>query len=54
LWRDLAWTIAGEVFSYVDLPDFAPYGVWSGLGGVCCLALDLVHGTDAAFPGVEA
>jgi hypothetical protein len=53
-WRDAAWTVAGQVFAQVDLPTFAPYGVWSGLGGVCCLALDLIHGTDAGFPGVEA
>lgn len=53
-WRDAAWTVAGQVFARVDLPTFAPYGVWSGLGGVCCLALDLIHDTEAGFPGVEA
>lgn len=53
-WRDAAWKIAGQVFASVDLPSFAPYGVWSGLGGVCCLALDLIHETEAGFPGVEA
>jgi hypothetical protein len=53
-WRDAAWRIAGRIFSYIDVPDWAPYGVWSGLGGVCCLALDLVHDTGAGFPGIEA
>lgn len=53
-WRDAAWTIAGQVLARVNLPAFAPYGVWSGLGGVCCLALDLLHETEAGYPGVEA
>ena len=53
-WRDAAWEAAGLVFARVDIPSYAPYGVWSGLGGVCCLALDLIHETDAGFPGVEA
>lgn len=53
-WRDAAWTVAGQVFARVDVPAKTPYGVWSGLGGVCCLALDLIHETDAGFPGVEA
>jgi hypothetical protein len=53
-WRDTAWTMAGQVLSYVEVPAVAPYGVWSGLGGVCCLLLDLVHETPAGFPGVEA
>jgi hypothetical protein len=53
-WRDVAWTIAGQILSYVDVPAADPYGVWSGLGGVCCLVLDLIHATDAGFPGVEA
>jgi len=53
-WRELAWTNAGEILSYVELPATDPHGVWSGLGGVCCLALDLLHETDAGFPGVEA
>ncbi len=53
-WRDAAWTIAGQFLARVEVPDFAPYGVWSGLGGACCLALDLVHETEAGFPGVEA
>jgi len=53
-WRDAAWTVAGQVFARVELPAKTPYGVWSGLGGVCCLALDLIHDTDAGFPGVEA
>ncbi|HWU87524.1 MAG TPA: lanthionine synthetase LanC family protein [Kofleriaceae bacterium] len=53
-WRDAAWTVAGEAFSRVDVPATDPYGVWSGLGGACCLALDLLHETEAGFPGVEA
>jgi hypothetical protein len=53
-WRDAAWAIAGQVLSYVDVPDRDPYGVWSGLGGVCCLLLDLLHETAAGFPGIEA
>jgi Lanthionine synthetase C-like protein len=53
-WRDEAWKVAGEVFARIELPAAAPYGVWSGLGGVCCLALDLLHETSAGFPGVEA
>ncbi|HSK01349.1 MAG TPA: lanthionine synthetase LanC family protein [Kofleriaceae bacterium] len=53
-WRDAAWAIAGRVLSYVDVPDRDPYGVWSGLGGVCCLLLDLLHETAAGFPGIEA
>jgi hypothetical protein len=53
-WRDAAWTIAAQVLARIDVPDFAPYGVWTGLGGVCCLALDLLHGTAAGFPGIEA
>ena len=53
-WRDAAWEIAGRIFSYIDVPDFFPYGAWSGLGGICCLALDLIHETEAGFPGVEA
>jgi hypothetical protein len=53
-WRDAAWTVAGQVFARVGLPATDPYGVWSGLGGVCCLALDLLHETSAGFPGVEA
>jgi hypothetical protein len=53
-WRDEAWTIAGRVLSEIDVPDDHPYGVWSGLGGVCCLALDLLHETEAGFPGIEA
>jgi len=53
-WRRAAWTVAGQVFARVDLPAADPYGVWSGLGGVCCLALDLLHETHGGFPGVEA
>jgi len=53
-WRDAAWEIAGRVLSYIDVPDFYPYGAWSGLGGICCLALDLIHETEGWFPGVEA
>jgi hypothetical protein len=53
-WRDAAWEIAARILSYIDIPDFYPYGAWSGLGGVCCLALDLIHETEAGFPGVEA
>ncbi len=53
-WRDAAHAIAGRTLADVDLPGANPYGVWSGLGGVCCLALDLLHETDAGFPGVEA
>lgn len=53
-WREAAWEIAGRILSYIDIPDFYPYGAWSGLGGICCLALDLIHETDAGFPGVEA
>jgi hypothetical protein len=53
-WRDAAWTIAGQILAHVDLPTRNPYGVWAGLGGVCCLALDLIHETEAGFPGVEA
>jgi hypothetical protein len=52
-WRDAAWALAGQIFARVDLPATDPYGVWSGLGGICCLALDLIHETDAGFPGVE-
>jgi hypothetical protein len=53
-WREAAWTIAGQVLAAVDIPAANPHGVWSGLGGVCCLALDLMHGTEAGFPGIEA
>ncbi len=53
-WREAAWTIAGQVLAAIDLPEANPHGVWSGLGGVCCLALDLIHETEAGFPGVEA
>lgn len=53
-WLDAAWTVAGQALSRVEFPDTDPYGVWSGLGGVCCLALDLIHRTEAGFPGVEA
>ncbi len=53
-WRDAAWTIAGQVLAAVHVPAANPHGVWSGLGGVCCLALDLIHGTEAGFPGIEA
>lgn len=53
-WRDAAWTIAAQVLARVGVPAHDPYGVWSGLGGVCCLALDLIHDTFAGFPGVEA
>jgi Lanthionine synthetase C-like protein len=53
-WRDVAWTVVGQVLARVTLPAHAPYGVWSGLGGVCCLALDLVHETSAGFPGIDA
>jgi len=53
-WRDVAWTLAGHVLASADLPEHHPYGLWYGLGGVCCLALDLLHETDGAFPGIEA
>jgi hypothetical protein len=53
-WRDAAWAIAGEVLAGVEVPARHPYGVWAGLGGTCCLVLDLIHETDARFPGVEA
>jgi hypothetical protein len=53
-WLDAAWTVAGQALSRVEVPDTDPYGVWSGLGGVCCLALDLIHRTEAGFPGVES
>jgi hypothetical protein len=53
-WRDKAWTVAAQILASVDLPSACPFGVWSGLGGVCCLALDLIHETDAGFPGIEA
>jgi hypothetical protein len=46
--------IAGEILTYIEVPDRDPYGVWSGLGGVCCLALDLLHETEAGFPGIES
>jgi hypothetical protein len=49
-WRDVAWTIAARILRYVDLPPVDPYGVWVGLGGVCCL----IHETEAGFPGFEA
>jgi hypothetical protein len=53
-WREAAWMAAAHSFSRVVLPEQAAFGVWSGLGGVCCLALDLVHETEAGFPGIEA
>jgi hypothetical protein len=53
-WRDEAWAIAGEVFARVQIPTDNPFGVWGGLGGLCCLALDLIHETEARFPGIEA
>ena len=53
-WRDEALMIAGRCLAEVDIPDRHPYGVWAGLGGLCCLALDLLHNTEAWFPGVEA
>jgi hypothetical protein len=53
-WRDAAWTLAAEVLWHLEPPDESPYGIWAGLGGMCCLALDLVHGTEGWFPGVEA
>jgi Lanthionine synthetase C-like protein len=53
-WRDLAWKIATWNLAHVDIPDEDPYGVWSGLGGLCCLLLDLIHETPAGFPGIEA
>ena len=53
-WRDRALALAAQALSIVDLPDFAPFGVWSGLGGLACLSLDLIHGTSVGFPGVEA
>jgi hypothetical protein len=54
-WRDAAWEIVGRVLAHVDIPDFYPYGAWTGLSGLCCLVLDLLHETDeAGFPGIEA
>jgi hypothetical protein len=53
-WRDAAWTIVGQVLARINVPAAAPYGVWSGLGGICCLALDLLHETSGGFPGIEA
>ena len=52
-WRDLAWSMAGQIFARIQVPAENPYGLWAGLGGVCCLALDLIHETDAGFPGFE-
>jgi hypothetical protein len=52
-WREAAWTAAGHALARIEVPELDPYGVWSGLGGACCLALDLVHETRALFPGLE-
>jgi len=53
-WRDRAWTIAAQSLAQVYVPGVDPHGLWGGLGGVCCLALDLIHDTEAGFPGIEA
>jgi hypothetical protein len=53
-WRERAWAVAGATLARVEVPPRDPYGVWSGLGGLCCLALDLIHETAAGFPGIEA
>jgi len=53
-WRDEAWALASRALAHVNVPDRDPYGMWSGLGGLCCLLLDLIHETPARFPGVEA
>jgi hypothetical protein len=52
-WRDTAWQIAGQIFARIEAPAGNPFGLWGGLGGVCCLALDLLHETSAGFPGFE-
>ena len=52
-WRDAAWQIASHIFARVEAPAANPFGLWGGLGGVCCLALDLLHETPAGFPGFE-
>ncbi len=52
-WREAAWQIAGQIFARIEAPTGNPYGLWGGLGGVCCLALDLLHETAAGFPGFE-
>ena len=53
-WRALAWRMAGRALGQIGVPAFAPYGVWSGLGGVCCLALDLLDDAGERFPGIES
>jgi len=54
-WRDAAWQIVIRVLANVHIPDFYPYGAWTGLSGFCCLVLDLLHENAAAgFPGIEA
>ena len=53
-WRDRAWAAAGSALARVEVPARYPYGVWGGLGGLCCLALDLLHETAAGLPGIEA
>ena len=50
----MAWTAANRIFARVEVPAANAYGLWTGLGGVCCLALDLIHQTEAGFPGFEA
>jgi hypothetical protein len=53
-WRARAWEAAGSTLARVVVPPRYLYGVWGGLGGLCCLALDLVHETAAGLPGIEA
>jgi hypothetical protein len=53
-WRERARDLAARAIANVDVPARNPYGLWSGLSGLFCLALDLAHETTAGFPGLDA
>jgi lanthionine synthetase-like protein len=53
-WLTRAIALAHQAIAQGDVPARCPYGVWSGLSGVFCLALDLEHGASVGFPGIEA
>lgn len=53
-WREAALTSAARAIVRAEVSAVSPYGMFSSLGGPCCLALDLLHGTRARVPGFEA
>ena len=53
-WRRRARNVMKSTLARLEVPEQRIYGLWGGLSGLYCLALDLQYGSWSGFPGLGA